>query len=133
MTAGTEFGNFANVLFSGMSTITQPAFASLGNAVAARVAAYTSEVVPNPAVPVDVMQHLRGKPINKWSTDDVQQWLDVNNLPELRAGAMKQRLDGRGLLLMKDPVAQDTYVEEVWPTALKMHKALFKQALNELP
>ena len=140
MSAGTEFGNFAQVLFSGMSTITQPAFASLGNAVVARVAAaaYTSEVAPIPiAVPVDIVQQLRGKPMTNWTTDDVQRWLDVKNLPDLRAGALKQSLDGRGLLLMKEPLdALDvgtyvSYVSEVWPTAMKLHMGLFKRALQE--
>ena len=132
LNAGKEMGDFAAKLFDGVTAITQSAVTALGNAATSRVAAYTSEVVPNPAVPVDGMQHLR-KPIKNWTTDDVQQWLDVKNLPELRAAAMKQSLDGRGLLLMKEPLDRDTYVEEVWPTALKMHKALFKQALNELP
>jgi hypothetical protein len=138
LSAGTEFGNFANVLFSGISTITQPAFASLGNAVVARVAAaaYTPEVAPIlTAAPLDIMQQLQGKLMTKWTTDDVQQWLDVKNLPELRAEAFKQSLDGRGLLLMKETLGAldiDTYVSEVWPTAKKFHKDLFKRALKEL-
>jgi hypothetical protein len=99
-------------------------------------AAYTPEVAPIlTAAPLDIMQQLQGKLMTKWTTDDVQQWLDVKNLPELRAEAFKQSLDGRGLLLMKETLGAldiDTYVSEVWPTAKKFHKDLFKRALKEL-
>ena len=134
LNAGKEMGDFAAKLFDGVTAITQSAVTALGNAATSRVYVATSEAVTNnPTTPQVPVKHLRGKALANWTTEDVQHWLDAKNLHDLLAGAIKHSLDGHGLLLMKEPSVGDTYVEELWPTAFKLHKALFKQALKELP
>jgi hypothetical protein len=133
--AGKDYGDFATKLFNGLKDITQPAFVALGVAAAPRVPVATLEALTIPThVPFDIMQHLQETRMDLWTTEHVQQWLDGKNLSELRAGATKQSLDGRGLKLIKDSSASDAdaFVEEVWPIAFRLHKALFKQALKEL-
>jgi hypothetical protein len=136
-----SFETFTSEWFKGIGGITAPAFTALGNVNAAAWAATTAghhlqsntaAVAPVPSVPVDVLQHLKGKSMRTWTLDDVQQWLAAKNLQPLCVGAKTGYLDGEGLaMMMEQPKNMQQFVDEIWQAPVQtFHKELFKVAVK---